>query len=193
MDKTTRFNFEVPTGQSEATFSVTWLRPDVPSAVSGKARVDAKVLSPSGRTIAPTTERADLRSNSGNTYQSYSLLSPEAGTWSLRLTGREAPPDGVAVTIALTTSAARPLPPTPPGEERPTPSPAEETATPTPTGSATPSAQPSPEPSQTTSPNPQTATPESTPESTPEPTAVATPTPTPEPTPPASPEPSPPP
>jgi len=192
VDKTTRVNLEVPAGQAEASFSATWLRPDVPSAVSGKARVDVKLSSPSGRTIAPTTERADLKSNSGNTYQSYSLLSPEAGTWSLRLTGKEAPPEGVAVTIALTTSAARPLPPTAPGEERPTPPPAEQTATPTPTGSATPTAEPSPRPSQTASPTPQTATPESTPESTPEPTAVASPTPTPEPTPTASPEPSPP-
>src|SRR5206468_6328300 len=121
VDKTTRVNLEVPAGQAEATFSATWLRSDVPSAVSEKARVDVKLVSPSGRTIALTTERADLKTKSGNTYQSYSLLSPEAGVWSLRLTGKEAPPEGVAVAIALTTSAARPLPPLPAGQEKPKP------------------------------------------------------------------------
>jgi len=192
VDKPARVSFEIPAGQAEATFSATWLRPDVPSAVSDKARVDVKLVSPSGRTIAPATERADLKSDSGNTYQSFSLLSPEAGTWSLRLTGKEAPPQGVAVTVSVATSAARPLPPAPPGEQ-PTATP-EQTPTPSPSESATPTTTPSPPPSQTTTPTPQTPTPESTPELTPAPTVAATPTPTPEPTPaPPTPEPSPPP
>ena len=180
VDKTTRVTFEVPAGQAEASFSATWLRPDVPSPVSSKARVDVKLVAPSGRTIAPATERADLKSASGNTYQSYSLLSPEAGVWSVRLTGKEAPPEGVAVTLALTTSAARPLPPTPLGEEPARQS--EQTPTPSPTESATPTPEPSPKPLATTTPTPQTPTPASTAESTPTPTVAATPTPTPEPT-----------
>jgi len=196
VDKTTRVNFDVPDGQAEASFSTTWLRPDVPSAVSGKAQVDVKLVSPSGRTIAPTTERADLTSSSGNTFQSYSLLSPEAGTWSVRLAGKEAPPEGIAVTLALTTSAARPLPQPAPGEQPPAPP--EQTPTPSPVESATPTPEPSPKPSETTTPSPHPATPEPTIEPTPEPSAQATPSPTPEPPspspampPPPTPEPSP--
>jgi Peptidase family M23/von Willebrand factor type A domain len=188
VDQTTRVSLEVPAGQAEASFAATWLRPDVPSAVSRKARVDVKLVSPSGRTIAPTTERADLKSKSGNTYESFSILSPEAGTWSARLTGKEAPPEGLAVTLALTTSAARPLPPAPPGVEL---APAGQTPTPTPTESATPTAEPSSEPSRTTTPTPQTPSPTSTAASTPEPTAAATPTPTSEPTALPTPEPTP--
>ena len=184
VDRTTRVTFEVPAGQAEATFSATWLRPDVPSAVSGKARVDVRLVSPSGSTIAPTTERADLTSSSGDTYQSYSLLSPEAGAWSVRLSGKEAPPEGVAVTVALATSAARSASEAQPTGEQPTPG--EQTPTPSPIGSATPTPAPSPEPSETTTPTPQTPTPESTPQ----PTAVATPSPTPEPTPATTTEPS---
>jgi hypothetical protein len=188
VDKTTRVSFDVPAGQAEASFSATWLRPDVPSAVSTKARVDVKLVSPSGRTIAPTTERADLKAESGNTYQSFSLLSPEAGTWSVRLTAKGAPPEGVAVTLALTTSAARPQPPVPPGQEPPA-SPEPGPTPSSPSGSATPTVSPSPEPSGTTTPTPRTPAPSETPRSTATttPTPVATPTPTPEPTPPPPP------
>jgi hypothetical protein len=191
-DKTTRLTFDVPPGQAEALFSATWLRPDVPSSVSAKARVDAKLVSPSGRVITPTSERSDLQRASGSTYQSYGLFAPEAGTWSVRLTAKDSPPEGVAVTVSVTTSADRPAPP--PAELAPDarPTAPEPTPTPTPdTGSPTPTTQPTgptPQPSNshTPSPSPRTPTPEPTPssEASTTPTPELVPTPTPEPSPP---------
>jgi hypothetical protein len=193
LEKTTRFTFEVPPGQAEALFSATWLRPDVPSSVSAKSRVDVKLVAPSGRVITPTTERSDLQRVSGSTYQTYSLLSPEAGIWSVRVTAKGTPPEGVPVTVSVAASAARPAPP--PAELTPEERPAPGDATPTPTpdiGSPTPTSEPtSPTPRSSNTPTPSPATPTASADSTPSPQPSPTPTPEIPPTP--SPEPTPPP
>ena len=173
VEKATRVDFEVPAGQAEATFAATWLRTDVPSAVSGKARVEVRLVSPSGRAVGANTNRGDVKQEAGNTYASFAFISPEAGVWSVRLVGIDAPPEGVPVTVSVTTSVARPAPP--PGEPAPTETPAlgdQPAESPTET--------PAPEPSETPKPTP---LPEPTESPTPEPTEEPTPAPTPEPTP----------
>ncbi|HEV8574404.1 MAG TPA: VWA domain-containing protein [Dehalococcoidia bacterium] len=197
-EKTSTLQFEVGEGQGEATFAASWLRTGVPSAISGRTRVEMKVESPSGRAMGDSlVARGDLKYEGGNTYAEYALLSPEAGVWSVRLTGIEVPPEGVPVTVAMTTKPAHPSPPAPESlVAQPTVAtePPAETPTPTPT----PSDDATPEPTETTLPKPKpkatigfTPTPsdtpaeptaEPTPEPTPEPTSEPTPEPTPEPT-----------
>jgi len=190
VEKTTRIDFEVPAGQAEATFAAMWLRPDVPSNVSRKARVAMSLVSPSGRSIGPETTRGDVSIEARTTSASYALVSPEAGVWSVRLVGAEVPPEGVPVTVSAQTTVSRPAPP--PAEQPPadaaTPGPDDAPPDGTPTVTPTPPAGSTPEPSQTATPDPSaTPTPEPTP--TTEPTPTQAPTPPPEP----APEPTPPP
>jgi len=209
-EKTTRIEFEVADGQAEATFSATWLRTDVPSAVSERTRIEVELVSPSGRAIKPDpTVRGDIVHELGSTYASYTVLSPEPGPWAVRLTGAEVPPEGAAVTVAVTAMAAHPAPGSTltaaetagtgedglPGtaddlpSDTPAPTPSAD-ATPGTSGTATPKPTAKPAPKKTFPPtNTPTPTPEPTPPPTPEPTPDPTPEPTPEPPPDATPEP----
>ena len=198
LEKTTRIDFAVPEGQGNAHFAASWLQTQLPSPLSRRAKVDIELVTPSGRKIVPDGLRGNVRHEAGNAYAAYSVLSPQAGVWALRVTGVQAPPEGIAVTAALTTSETRPSPPppgepTPTPEETPTPS-AEPSPDPSPTDTPTPSPDETPDASATPTPRPKpkptsvpTATPEETiaptPEPTPEPTTEPTPEPTAEPTP----------
>jgi von Willebrand factor type A domain len=197
-DKTTIVKVEVPEAQGVANFSLNWLRSDVPSTVTKHWPMEVELVTPSGRKISPDGARANIQYEAGHAYASYSIVEPQAGAWSIRAKGAQLPPEGIALTAAVSTTAARPAPP-PPDEPEPTPqeTPSTDEATPTPTetpGSspetsrgATPDASESPIPSATPTPSP---TAEPTPEPTPAPTPEPTVEPTPEP-PPPTPEPMP--
>ena len=185
VDETTRIEFEVPEGQGQASFATSWLRANVPSPISRRMQADVELVTPSGRKIVPDGARGNVKYEAGNTYAAYSIVAPEAGAWTLRVTGVQAPPEGIAVTASVTTSEARPVPP-PPGEPTPTPeenpaSSEEPTSSAPPTEAATPSPDSSPEPTPTPTPHP-TYEPTATPAATAEPTPGPTPEPTPEPT-----------
>lgn len=186
VDKTALLAFEVPEGQAAATFTASWLRLDAPSNVSRNARVAMTLISPSGRSLGPNTVRGDLTKMAGDNWSSYTLALPQAGLWSVKLTGVSVPGEGIPVTVSLQSTVARPVPLLGEPQPEPSPSPAPEeappeatpTETPSPTSEATSDASPSPTPEPTTSPSPN---PSATP--TPEPSPTATPEPTPEPTP----------
>jgi hypothetical protein len=195
-EKTTRITFEVPEGQGEAVFSGNWLRADVPYAVAKRTDIQMKLVSPSGRTIEDGGwTSGGVTHEAGKTYASFAVPSPQAGVWSVRLTGVAAPPEGAPVTVSLTTTVAAPPPPPPAAEPAPEETPApEESPTETPTetpaeerpassedASGSPSVTPTPDASVTPAPTP---TPGPTPPPTPEPTPEPTPQPTPEPPPP---------
>ncbi len=195
-EKTTRITLEVPPGQGEAVFSGNWLRADVPYAVAKRTAIEMKLVSPSGRTIEDGSwASGGLTHEAGQSYASFAVPSPQAGVWSVRLTGVAAPPEGAAVTVSLTTTVAPPPPPPPAAEpapeetpvpeesptETPTETPAEETPVAPDDPSGRPSATPTPDASVTPAPTP-----------TPGPTPPPTPEPTPEPSPPPTPEPPPP-
>jgi len=191
-EETTRITFEVPEGQGEAVFSGSWLRANVPYAVAKRTAIDMKLVTPSGRTIENGGwASGGVNYEAGQSYTSFAVPSPEPGVWSVRLTGVAAPPEGVPVTVSLTTTAAAPAPlsvsePAPedapaPEEssgETPTQTPAEKTPAPSGEPSASPSVTSSPDASDTPTPTP---TPDSTPTATPEPTPEPTPPPAPEP------------
>jgi len=190
VEKTTRIEFEVPEGQGHANFAASWLQVQLPSPLLRRIQADVELVSPSGRRIVPDGARGNVRHEAGNTYAAYSIVAPEAGVWALRVTGIQAPPEGIVVTAALTTTETRPAPP-PPGEATPspeeTPSPTGETPTPTETPASSPDASPEPSPTPTPRPKPKpTYVPTATPALTPAPT----PEPTPEPTPPLTPAPT---
>jgi hypothetical protein len=185
VDETTRIEFEVPEGQGQASFAASWLRANVPSPIFRRMQADVELVTPSGRKIVPDGARGNVKYEAGNTYAAYSIVAPEAGAWTLRVTGVQAPPEGIAVTAAVTTSEARPVPP-PPGEPTPAPEespapPEDPTSSPTPTETATPSPDSSPEPTPTPTRDP-TDEPTPTPAATTEPTPERTPEPTAEPT-----------
>ena len=183
VDETTRIEFQVPDGQGQASFAASWLRTNVPSPLSRRMQVDVALVTPSGRKIVPDGVRGNVRYEAGNTYAAYSVVSPQAGAWTLRVTGVQTSPEGIAVTAAVTASEARPVPPAP-GEPTPAPeenpqSPDEPPSSATPTEGATSSPASSSEPTLTPTPTPDS---EPTYEPTPTP-AATTPEPTPEPTP----------
>jgi hypothetical protein len=197
VEKTTRIEFEMPEGQGQANFAASWVRSDVPSPLLRRTQANVELVSPSGRKIVPDGPRGNVRHEAGNTYAAYSIVAPEKGVWALRVAAVEAPPEGIAVTAAVTTSEARPTPPAPgepaavpedpaaPSvEPSPSPTPTDTpTASPdkTPDTSATPGPRPKPKPTYVPTATPH-ETPPPTPDPTPEPTPETTPAPTPEPT-----------
>jgi von Willebrand factor type A domain/Peptidase family M23 len=197
-DKTTTLKLEVPEEKATANFSVSWLRPDVPSTVTKHWQMEVELVTPSGRRISPDGARANIQYEAGHTYASYSIVEPQAGAWSIRAKGAQLPPEGIALTGAVNTTASRPAPPPPapgepetPPEETPAEPTEEATPTPTETPESSPETSPEPTPNDSGSPRPSaTPTPPPTTEPTPEPTPEPTVEPTPEP-PPPTPEPTP--
>lgn len=177
-DKPAAVSLNIGPGQAEALVSATWLasRQDR----SGGMSLDVTLVSPSGRAVRPDNVRSDITHRAGQTYATYTISYPQAGNWSVRLSGQNLPPDGLEVTLSLSTTVQPPssprLPPSPgdspapagtplgtpaqePTGETPTPSPvpsdAPTTPSPTPTPAASPvEPTPSPTPTPTTTPGP---------------------------------------
>jgi hypothetical protein len=205
-EKTTRIVLDVPEEQGLANFSVSWLRPDVPSQVMKHWQAEVELVTPSGRKVRPDGDRGNVRYEAGSTYAWYSVVSPEPGAWIVRVSGVHALEAGIPVAAAITTTGVRPTPPPPvdPGSEtegeveqaeEPTPSPTPDSGEPSPSPETSPDA--SPESSETPTPTPRpkptlvlTPTPDVSPPPSPEPTPEPTADPTPEPTPDATPEPT---
>jgi len=163
-------------GQAEAIVSATWLasRGDLSQGMS----LDVTLVSPSGRAVRPDNVRSDITHRAGQTYATYTISYPQPGEWSVRLSGQNLPPAGLAVTFSLSTTVQPPTSPPPPPSpvdspgfagtplETPAPEPAAETPT------------PSPEPSDSpTTPTPSPSPVEPTPSPTPSPTATPGPSP----------------
>ncbi|HET7338652.1 MAG TPA: PKD domain-containing protein [Candidatus Dormibacteraeota bacterium] len=91
----------VTAGMGQATFSTTWPGSDVAMTL----------VAPSGRTITRATSAPDVYHLLGPTYEVFSKSNPEAGTWTVKMTGTNVSPDGELVRLNATQSPHVNLPP----------------------------------------------------------------------------------
>ena len=203
----------IPKGQSQATFYMSWSEANTPFIMS--------LTSPGGREIYPTISGGDINHIIGETYEMYVISYPESGNWTMEIssfipidqhfTNNTIPIDvrvsarGIkhlylplfcincnSETLTPTTPTPTQIPnstpiPTFTYTSTPIPSPSN-TSTPTPSPSNTSTSTPTPSPSNTSTPTPSpsnTSTSTPTPSPTNTPTLTPTPTSTPLPPPPA--------
>lgn len=94
---TTSFLVPVPTNQAQATFSTSWPGSDVVMSL----------ITPSARVIDRNTTALDVIHELGTTFEAYTVLAPEEGTWEVRLYGADVPVEGEDVIFGFTTMGAR--------------------------------------------------------------------------------------
>jgi murein DD-endopeptidase MepM/ murein hydrolase activator NlpD len=92
------FEVRVRAGQAVATFSNAWSGSDIVMTLT----------SPSGRRIGRTTTAADVVHDKGAAFEVYSIVSPEAGMWRVRLFAKDVPPSGEDTVFAFSTIEAPP-------------------------------------------------------------------------------------
>lgn len=76
----------------QATFSLSWPGSDVA----------LEVTSPSGRTISTDTDAYDVTSSAGATYRTITVAKPEAGEWTVQVTGTDVAADGEPFSVTTT-------------------------------------------------------------------------------------------
>jgi alpha-tubulin suppressor-like RCC1 family protein/lysophospholipase L1-like esterase len=91
----------VAAGMGQATFSTAWPGSDVVMTLTA----------PSGRTITRSTSAPDVYHQLGPTYEVFTIDNPEAGTWTVKLTGANVSPDGEMVRLNATQLPHVNLPP----------------------------------------------------------------------------------
>ena len=80
----------VSPGMGMASFSTTWPGSDVGMTLT----------TPSGRQITRSTSAADVYHVLGPTYETFTIANPEAGTWTIQLTGTDVSVDGEPVRLS---------------------------------------------------------------------------------------------
>jgi len=95
------FFVQVLAGQTRAVFSTSWPGSDVVMTLT----------TPSGRTIDRETNAPDIIHDLGATFETYTILDPEPGDWTVNLFGADVPPEGENVIFRFTTTPPMPSPP----------------------------------------------------------------------------------
>ena len=90
----------VATNQLQTTFGTSWLSGDV----------SLSLMSPSGRMITRTTVAADVQHLLGPSYESYSIVNPEAGQWQVFMYGQNVSSSGEATVLSVSSIPAPPKP-----------------------------------------------------------------------------------
>jgi len=80
----------VPSGTAQATFATSWAGSDVVMSLT----------TPSGRVIERETVAPDVIHDLGATFETYTVLNPEAGVWTISLYGADVPAEGEAVVFS---------------------------------------------------------------------------------------------
>jgi hypothetical protein len=119
-NKSATSQIKVSPEQALASFSAFWPGSDV----------EMSLTSPTGRVIDRDTNSADVLHEAASTSETYTIVRPEPGTWSVNLYGADVKPAGEQVDlqvkqVPLSDTGATPLPetPTPPASQQPPPSP----------------------------------------------------------------------
>lgn len=94
--QTITFSETIPPEQAQAIFSTSWAGSDVVMTL----------VAPSGRVIDRNTVAPDVVHDLGSTFETYSIIAPEAGQWQVSLFGADVPPEGEEVIFGLTTVPA---------------------------------------------------------------------------------------
>ena len=76
------------------------------------------LVSPSGTTIDQNTTDPDVTHTLGPTFESYSIIDPEPGDWTINLFGEDVPPEGEEVAVTVTLIQANTPPVAEPGPDQ---------------------------------------------------------------------------